>query len=207
VAILAADHERGREPYVGPPPPRKEGRSWSPQCRQPQGPCGRMCVTDEASSGSDLDDRSSATHRNRRRRHGAAALLLRLAVAEPAPVHGVVRREFHSLNVRPWAVVFIFVLSSVVLLPLFEVEGNRQEGTYYGDRIFGAVATGLRTSSWVPVFTRFRLCDRLRPPPLRPKCLPTIRSSRARGGASPIELRSCDRAFVSASVGDVLSSS
>jgi hypothetical protein len=39
---------------------------------------------------------------------------------------------------------------SVLLLPLFEVEGNRQGGTYYGDRIFGAVVTGLSTSSWVP---------------------------------------------------------
>jgi hypothetical protein len=39
---------------------------------------------------------------------------------------------------------------SVLLLPLFEVEANRQSGTYYGDRIFGALATGLRTSSWVP---------------------------------------------------------
>jgi hypothetical protein len=42
------------------------------------------------------------------------------------------------------------MVSSVLLLPLFEVEGNRQGGTYYGDRIFGAVAAGLRTSSWVP---------------------------------------------------------
>ena len=40
---------------------------------------------------------------------------------------------------------------SVVLLPLFEVEANRQDGTYYGDRIFGAIATQLRTSSWVPL--------------------------------------------------------
>jgi hypothetical protein len=39
---------------------------------------------------------------------------------------------------------------SVLLLPLFEVEGNQQEGMYYGDWIFGAIATGLRTSSWVP---------------------------------------------------------
>jgi hypothetical protein len=29
-------------------------------------------------------------------------------------------------------------------------EGLREEGMYYGDRIFGAVAAGLRTSSWVP---------------------------------------------------------
>jgi hypothetical protein len=39
---------------------------------------------------------------------------------------------------------------SVLLLPFFEVEANRQGGTYYGDRIFGAFAVGLRTSSWVP---------------------------------------------------------
>ncbi len=35
-------------------------------------------------------------------------------------------------------------------MPVFEVEANRQDGTYYGDRIFGAFAAGLRTSSWVP---------------------------------------------------------
>jgi hypothetical protein len=46
--------------------------------------------------------------------------------------------------------LFLMVLS-VVLLPLFEVEANRETGTYYGDRIFGAIATQLRTSSWVPV--------------------------------------------------------
>jgi hypothetical protein len=39
---------------------------------------------------------------------------------------------------------------SVLLLPFFEVEANRQEGTYYGDWIFGAFAEGLRSSSWVP---------------------------------------------------------
>src|SRR6266550_3949907 len=35
---------------------------------------------------------------------------------------------------------------SLVLLPLFEVEANRETGTYYGDRIFGAFATQLRSS-------------------------------------------------------------
>jgi hypothetical protein len=35
-------------------------------------------------------------------------------------------------------------------MPLFEVEANRQDGTYYSDRIFGAFATELRASSWVP---------------------------------------------------------
>jgi hypothetical protein len=69
---------------------------------------------------------------------------------EPAPVRGVLRRLLHPLNTRPWAVVLVLMVSSVLLLPFFEVEANRQDGTYYGDRIFGAVATGLRTSSWVP---------------------------------------------------------
>jgi hypothetical protein len=81
----------------------------------------------------------------------ATGLASRVAVAEPAPLRGAVRRMLHSLTVRPWAVVLVLVSASVVLLPLFEVEANRQDGAYYGDRIFGAVATGLRTSSWVPV--------------------------------------------------------
>ena len=69
---------------------------------------------------------------------------------EPAPMRGALRRIRHVLNTRPWAVVLLLMASSVLLLPLFEVEANRDGGTYYGDRIFGAVAAGLRTSSWVP---------------------------------------------------------
>jgi TonB family protein len=42
------------------------------------------------------------------------------------------------------------MLLSLVFLPIFEVEANRETGTYYGDRIFGALATQLRTSTWVP---------------------------------------------------------
>src|SRR5205823_3401575 len=38
--------------------------------------------------------------------------------------------------------------------------------------------------------TRSRVCDRLRPLPTRPKCLPTVRSPSARGGAGPLELGS-----------------
>jgi hypothetical protein len=70
---------------------------------------------------------------------------------EPAPERGRVRGLFHRLNIRPWAIVVFLAVLSVVLLPFFEVEANRDPGTYYGDRIFGAIATGLRTSSWVPV--------------------------------------------------------
>jgi hypothetical protein len=69
---------------------------------------------------------------------------------EPVPARGTVRRVFHFLNTRPWAILLVLATSSVLLLPFFEVEANRQGGTYYGDRIFGAVAAGLRTSSWVP---------------------------------------------------------
>ena len=70
--------------------------------------------------------------------------------AESAPVRGAIRRWFHALNVRPWAILLFLTALSVLLLPLFEVEANRETGTYYGDRIFGAIATQLRTSSWVP---------------------------------------------------------
>jgi hypothetical protein len=69
---------------------------------------------------------------------------------EPDPENGIVRRVFHALNARPWAVLSIFIAFSVLLLPFFEVEANGENGTYYGERIFGAVAVGLRTSSWVP---------------------------------------------------------
>jgi hypothetical protein len=74
----------------------------------------------------------------------------RIARGEPAPASGFVRRILHGLNIRPWAILLFLTLISVLFLPLFEVEANRQSGTYYGDRIFGAIATGLRTSAWVP---------------------------------------------------------
>jgi hypothetical protein len=69
---------------------------------------------------------------------------------EPEPAGGAVRRAFHALNVRPWAVLLVLATASVLLLPLFEVEASRDAGTFYGDRIFGAVAQAMRTSSWVP---------------------------------------------------------
>jgi hypothetical protein len=70
--------------------------------------------------------------------------------AESAPKSGKLRRAFHELNVRPWAILLVLAALSIFLLPFFEVEANRETGTYYGDRIFGALATELRTSSWVP---------------------------------------------------------
>ncbi len=56
----------------------------------------------------------------------------------------------HALNVRPWALLVLLLVASVLLLPFFEVEANRDGGTYYGQRIFGAFAETLRTSSWAP---------------------------------------------------------
>src|SRR5262249_29109329 len=80
----------------------------------------------------------------------ATGLASQTPSAESAPTSGVVRRYLHRLNVRPWAVVLFLMLVSLVLLPIFEVEANRETGTYYGDRIFGSLAVQLRTSTWLP---------------------------------------------------------
>jgi hypothetical protein len=66
------------------------------------------------------------------------------------PPRGFIRRALHTLNTHPWAILAVLTTVSVVFLPFFEVEANRQAGTYYGDRIFGEFATALRTSSWAP---------------------------------------------------------
>src|SRR6266513_4164273 len=80
----------------------------------------------------------------------ATGLASQTPPGESTPTTGVVRRFFHGLNIRPWAVVLFLMLLSLVFLPIFEVEANRETGAYYGDRIFGALATQLRTSIWVP---------------------------------------------------------
>ena len=80
----------------------------------------------------------------------ATGLASQTPSAESAPTTGIVRRFLHNLNVRPWAVVLFFMLLSLVFLPIFEVEANRETGTYYGDRIFGSLAVELRTSTWLP---------------------------------------------------------
>src|SRR2546429_2952086 len=80
----------------------------------------------------------------------ATGLASQTPSAESSPTTGIVRRYLHRLNVRPWALVLLLMLLSLVFLPIFEVEANRETGAYYGDRIFGAFATQLRTSIWVP---------------------------------------------------------
>jgi hypothetical protein len=81
----------------------------------------------------------------------ATGLAAATAVAEPAPRRGAVRGWLHAVNVRPWAVVVVLMLASVLLLPFFEVEAGWGEGTYYGDWIYGGLAQAIRTSTWVPV--------------------------------------------------------
>ncbi len=80
----------------------------------------------------------------------ATGLASRVPGAAVAPARGTVRRILHAINARPWALVLVLAILSILLLPIFEVEANRQGGTYYGDVIFGAAVEGLRTSSWVP---------------------------------------------------------
>jgi hypothetical protein len=71
---------------------------------------------------------------------------------EPVPARGAIRRLLHALNTRPWAILLVLAVLSVLLLPFLEVEAqlDQRGGTYYGEQIFGSFATALRTSSWVP---------------------------------------------------------
>jgi hypothetical protein len=90
----------------------------------------------------------------------AIGLMSRTPRLEPAPAAGRMRRLLHALNGRGWALVLLGMLISVLLLPVFEVEANWQEGgVYYGDRIFGAFAAALRTSALVPALLALGLAS------------------------------------------------
>jgi len=80
----------------------------------------------------------------------AVGLTVRVAAAEPAAGAGSWRRVLHGVNRRPWALLVVLAAVSVLATPLFEVEATRDGGTFYGDRLFGAFASGLRESAWVP---------------------------------------------------------
>jgi hypothetical protein len=80
----------------------------------------------------------------------AVGLTSQTVSKERAPERGPMRGALHAVNARPWALMLLLVAISVLLLPVFEVEAVGQGDTYYGERIFGAFATALRTSSWVP---------------------------------------------------------
>jgi len=85
----------------------------------------------------------------------ATGLASQLPRAEQAPRTGLIRRGLHQLNSHGWALVLFLIVVSIMLLPLFEVEANRQGGTFYGDRIFGALSSALRTSAWMPALVAF----------------------------------------------------
>lgn len=80
----------------------------------------------------------------------AVGLTSQTASRERSPERGWIRGALHSMNVRPWALALFLIAASILLLPVFEVEAVGQGDTYYGERIFGALAIALRTSSWVP---------------------------------------------------------
>jgi len=80
----------------------------------------------------------------------ATALATRVACAEPASPRSSIRQMLHAVNRRPWALLLVLGAVSVLLLPVMEVEAAAYDGTYYGDRIFGALAVELRESDWVP---------------------------------------------------------
>ena len=80
----------------------------------------------------------------------ATALATRVAGAEPAPADSLSGRMLHAINRRPWALLLVLGVLSVLLLPVMEVEAIGPDGPFYGDRLFGTFAVALRTSEWVP---------------------------------------------------------
>ncbi len=81
----------------------------------------------------------------------AVGLTFRVARAEPDPAGSRWLAFWHRVNRRPWALLLVLMGISVLATPLFEVEANADaDGTYYGDRLFGALGSALRTGTWVP---------------------------------------------------------
>ncbi|MCC6847088.1 MAG: hypothetical protein IT294_01205 [Deltaproteobacteria bacterium] len=85
--------------------------------------------------------------------HWIVATGLGALVAEgdrPAATRSRWRAARHAVNRRPWAMLIVLIALSVLLLPVMEVEAVADGGPYYADRIFGALAVALRTSTWAP---------------------------------------------------------
>jgi len=82
----------------------------------------------------------------------ATGIGARAPSAEIAPEQGLLRPALHALNTRPILLIVALMTLSAILLPLFEVEANWQTpgAVFYGDRLFGVFAAGLRSSVWVP---------------------------------------------------------
>lgn len=85
----------------------------------------------------------------------ATGLATLVAEGEPAPARPGWSAALHAVNRRPWALLLLLIAVSVLLLPMMEVEAVADGGPYYGERIFGAFAATLRTSSWVPILVAF----------------------------------------------------
>jgi hypothetical protein len=81
----------------------------------------------------------------------ATALATRVAHAEPAPQGSRLRSALHAVNRRPWALLVVLGLLSVLLMPVMEVEAASAEGVAYGERLFATLAVALRESEWLPV--------------------------------------------------------
>jgi len=80
----------------------------------------------------------------------ATGLTSLVASGEPQEGRAGWRLGLHAVNRRPWALVAVLVVASVLLLPLFEAEAIDPDGPFYAERIFGGFAHALRTSTWVP---------------------------------------------------------
>jgi hypothetical protein len=80
----------------------------------------------------------------------ATALATQVACAEPAPQESRMLGLLHAVNRRPWALLLVLSLISVLLLPVMEVEAASSDGVSYGERLFGTVALALRESVWLP---------------------------------------------------------
>jgi hypothetical protein len=85
----------------------------------------------------------------------ATGLTTLVARAEPAPERSGWREALHAVNRRPWALLLVLGAISVLLLPLMEIEAVDDDRATYAQRIFGDLATALRTSAWVPALLAF----------------------------------------------------
>jgi len=80
----------------------------------------------------------------------ATGLSTVVASGEPPPERSRWRAALHAVHCRPWVFVCVLATVSMLLLPIMEVEAVDDDASFYAERIFGSLATNLRTSAWVP---------------------------------------------------------
>ena len=115
----------------------------------------------------------------------ATGLASQTPSAESTPTTGIVRRFLHRLNVRPWAVVLLLMLLSLVLLPVFEVEANRETGTYLWRPNIRCACDAITNIHMAACVARSRIRDGIYSLPARPKRLSNVGSASARGSIWP----------------------